>query len=132
MKIPPRPFFRTTIEEQNEEWAKIFNGLYKRYFKGSQTSEQVLNLVGAKVSSDVQDKISEIHAPELRPVTIALRRLRDDGKKITGATVGAVARAIDAGETAFGQLGDQTFENKKPLNESGYMMATLTYNVKTG
>ena len=130
MNIPPNSFFRTTIAEHQDEWAKTFRKLYKRYFLGAATSEQTLNIVGAVVVGEVKETITKINTP-LSPITIALRRLRDNGQKITGKTVGEVAAAIDAGETGPGELGDQTFENKKRLNETGYMIATLTYNVKT-
>ena len=130
MGIPPNSFFRGTIAEKQEEWAKNFNLFYKQYFMGDRTSEQVLNLVGAVVVGDVKTTISEINTP-LSPVTIALRRLKDDGKKITGSTVGAVASAIAAGKTGPGELGDQSYQNKKRLVDTGYMLATLTYNVKT-
>ncbi len=43
--------------------------------------------------------------------------------------VGAVGAAIAAGETAPGQLGDQSFGNKDPLRDTGYMIATLTHEV---
>ena len=130
MNIPPNSFFRTTIAEQQDEWAKKFRFLYKKYFKGEKTSEQTLNLVGSVAVGDVQTTISTINTP-LSPITIALRRLRDDGKQITGKTVGEVAKAIAAGETGPGELGDQSYPNKKRLNDTGYMLATLTYNVKT-
>ena len=130
MNIPPNRFFRTTIAEQQEPWTKKFRFLYKKYFKSEKTSEQVLNLVGSVAVGDVQTTISTINTP-LSPITIALRRLRDDGKQITGKTVGEVAKAIAAGETGPGELGDQSYPNKKRLNDTGYMLATLTYNVKT-
>ena len=130
MNIPPNSFFRTTIAEQQDEWSKKFKFLYKKYFLGEKTSEQVLNLVGSVAVGDVQTTISTINTP-LSPITIALRRLRDDGKPITGKTVGEVAKAIAAGETGPGELGDQSYPNKKRLNDTGYMIATLTYNVKT-
>ena len=129
MNIPPNSFFRSTIAEQQDEWAKKFRFLYKQYFLGEKTSEQALNLVGSVAVGDVQTTISTINTP-LSPTTIALRRLRDDGKRITGRTVGEVADAIAAGETGPGELGDQSYSNKKRLNDTGYMLATLTYNVK--
>lgn len=129
--IPPRPFFRPTIAEQQGEWTKKTESILSRYIGGSLTSEQSLNVIGAMVVGDVQDKISTINSPKLSPVTIALRRLRDDGVQISGSLVGQVAQAIADGKTAKGELGDQTYPNVKPLNDTGYMLATLTYNVRT-
>ena len=129
--IPPRPFFRPTIAEQQGEWAKKTETILTRYIEGSLTPEQSLNVIGAMVVGDVQDKISTINSPKLSPVTIALRRLRDDGVQISGSLVGHVARAIAEGKIAEGELGDQTYPNIKPLNDTGYMLATLTYNVRT-
>ena len=78
----------------------------------------------------MQSKIATISAPKLSPVTIALRRLRDDGVSINGSLVGRVARAIAEGKTGRGELGDQSYPNVKPLNDTGYMITTLTYNVR--
>ena len=129
--IPPRPFFRPTIAEQKDEWAKKTEAILSRYIVGSLTPEQSLNVIGAMVVGDVQDKISTINSPKLSPVTIALRRLRDNGVQISGSLVGQVAQAIADGKTAKGELGDQTYSNIKPLNDTEYMLATLTYNVRT-
>lgn len=129
--IPPRPFFRPTIAEKKNEWAKKTESVLGRYIEGSLTPEQSLNVIGSMVVGDVQGKISTINSPKLSPVTIALRRLRDDGVQISGSLVGQVAQAIADGKTAKGELGDQTYSNIKPLNDTGYMLATLTYNVRT-
>jgi hypothetical protein len=129
--IPPRPFFRPTITEQQGKWAKKTGAILGRYIEGSLTPEQSLNVIGSMFVGDVQDKISTINSPKLSPITIALRRLRDNGVQIGGSLVGQVAQAIADGETAKGELGDQTYPNIKPLNDTGYMLATLTYTVRT-
>jgi uncharacterized protein YcfJ len=87
----------------------------------------VFNGLGLTVQGDVKNAIIGPHAP-LSPVTLALRKLKHDGKKINGTVVGAVAAAIARGETGSGQIG-QPFSNTTPLNDSGMMLATLNYEV---
>ncbi len=128
--IPPRPFFRPTIADKKEDWAKKMVNLLEGYITDDLTSEQAFNVLGSAVVGDVQSKISTITTPKLSPVTIAVRRLRDDGVSINGTLVGRVARAIAEGKTGKGELGDQSYPNVKPLNDTGYMLATLTYNVR--
>ncbi len=128
--IPPRPFFRPTIDDKKEEWAEKMVTLLDGYINDDLTSEQAFNVFGSAVVGDVQSKISTISTPKLSPITIALRRLRNDGAEINGSLVGRVARAIAEGQTEKGELGDQSYPNVKPLNDTGYMLATLTYNVR--
>ena len=130
ISIPPRPFIRPTIDNQSESWAGIAEQGAKAFLNGKATINQVLNGIGLKASADIKNAIVSGSFVELSPITIALRKIRnDDEYKIGGALVGSVAGAIAAGQTGSGQLGDQSFGNKDPLRESGYMISTLTHEV---
>ncbi len=129
LSIPARSFMRPAIDEHSSEWSNIMAKGAKAASEGSVTMNQVFTVLGEKVSAQIKNKIvSGNHAP-LSPITIALRKHRDNGVKITGSFVGAVAGAIARGETGVGQLGDQSHGNKDPLRDSGYMIATLSSEV---
>ena len=127
--IPARPFIRPTISSNKEEWVETLKKGATAILEGRSTADIVLGAFGDRVSAQIKNSIvNEPHTP-LSPITIALRRLRDNNVPIGGATVGAVAAAIARGETGPGQLGDQTFPNRDPLRDTGYMIATLTSEV---
>lgn len=129
--IPPRPFMRTTQDNKREEWKRIVESGVRAILNGSATAFEVMEQLGAKVVADIKITISNISLP-LSPVTIALRKIRDDGSyNIGGKLVGQVAAAIAAGETGPGQLGDQSYANKDPLRDTGVMIATLTHEVQS-
>ena len=87
----------------------------------------VFNGLGLAAQADVKNAITGSHQA-LSPVTLALRKLKSDGQTINGTLVGAVAAAIERGETGSGQLGEP-FANTTPLQDSGIMLATITYNL---
>lgn len=95
--------------------------------EGNATVDNVFNGLGLTVQADIKNAINSTHQA-LSPVTLALRKLRDDGYTINGSLVGAVADAVNKGETGSGQLGAPS-SNTTPLNDTGIMMASLTYNI---
>lgn len=88
----------------------------------------MLTTVGLVVQADVKNAIVGGNHKPLSPVTLALRRLKNDNVPIGKKTVGMVAAAVARGETGPGELG-QPFSNQDPLRDTGYMLATLTYEV---
>lgn len=124
---PPRPYFRPTISEKKEDWAALVDSGLNAMVNGKATIDQVLNGLSLAVVGDVKESISGPHLA-LSPVTLALRRLRNEGATVGAGLVGAVAGAIARGETGAGQLG-QPYGNATPLNDTGYMIATLTHEV---
>lgn len=127
--IPPRPFMRPTIAEKQKSWDKLMADGARAFIRGSASFPQVLEGLGLKVEADIKNQIENGNYQPLSPVTIALRRLKNEGVPIGGATVGRVAAAIARGETGPGQLGNQSFGNKTPLQDTGYMVATVTHEV---
>lgn len=125
---PPRPFFRPTIEDKKGEWSDLVEQGANAMLAGNATMNDVMNGLGLTVQADVKNTISGGQHLALSPVTLALRRLKDDGYQIGGRMVGAVAAAVAKGETGAGQLG-QPSQNTDPLRETGLMLSTLTYEV---
>lgn len=130
LSIPPRPFIRPTIEGQSANWSTIVEQGIKKAIENGTGIDRVLNTLGLKVSADIKNSIVSGDFKALSPVTIALRKIRNDGQMVIGGKlVGAVAGAIAQGKTGLGELGDQSFGNKDPLRETGYLISTITYEV---
>lgn len=64
--IPSRPFFRQTIKEQKEAWAKLM----QQGFKAGYSLEKCFGLVGAQMQTDVQYTIMTFTTPPNSPYTI--------------------------------------------------------------
>lgn len=124
---PPRPFFRPAIEENKSKWVNLVDSGANAVLEGRASMNQVFSGLGLMAEADIKNKIVGQHTP-LSPVTLALRRLKNEGQTINGTLVGAVAAAIARGETGSGQLGEP-YGNNTPLNDTGLMLATLTHNV---
>lgn len=124
---PPRPFFRPAIADNKEKWTMLVDSGATAVLEGRATMSNVFNGLGLTAQADVKNAISGQHQA-LSPVTLALRKLKNDGQIINGTLVGAVAAAIERGETGPGQLGEP-FANNTPLNDTGIMLATITYSV---
>lgn len=65
--IPPRPFFRTAIAANKEEWAKVFGIALKRSGYSAATA---LATVGQQMVSDIQASIVGFSSPPNAPSTI--------------------------------------------------------------
>ena len=124
---PPRPFFRPAVADNKTKWAALVDSGASAVIEGRVTMNNVFNNLGLAAQADVKNAITGSHQA-LSPVTLALRKLKSDGQTINGTLVGAVAAAIERGETGAGQLGEP-FANTTPLQDSGRMLATITYNL---
>lgn len=88
--IPPRPFFRPTIANQQGNWAKIA----KYLFQQGKTSEQVLEAVGLRAAADIQETISEITAP---PLSLATKKARNRKAMKSKAKAVSIKPLVDSG-----------------------------------
>lgn len=122
--IPPRPFMRPTAEEKQKTWTRNAADISRAIVRG-QVSDGLMETLGSKAAGDVRKYISKITSPALSPITLYLRRKRKEGAKITGKTVGEAAKAV-----ADGQVTQASASEAKPLNDTGYMLATLTHTVE--
>jgi hypothetical protein len=74
---PPRPFFRNAISEHKSEWRESIE-------KGARKGvpfDDLLNLIGRKISGDVVESIATLLQPPLSPRTLEDRESR--GNKST-------------------------------------------------
>lgn len=121
--IPPRPFMRPTVSDNKTEWKQTINKIAKDILEGKTTSADAYRLFGEVVKSDIVKSIVAVDSPELSKITLGVRKYKKEGKKITGAVIGEIARLIDEGKL------DTSGVSTKPLNDSGYMMATIESQV---
>ena len=103
--IPPRPFIRPAVEKNSNKWANEIEKSSKLVLEGKQSIDGMLYGLGNVVRADIQIAITEVKMPELEESTIR-NRLRK--KKIKAET-----------ETL-----------KKPLVDTGLMLATVTQKVE--
>lgn len=124
-----RPFIRPAIAENKKDWNSTIEVAFKKMLAGNLTPDKAMTILGLQVEGDIKQSIvSGDHAP-LSPITLAIRRLKNDGGvKINATLVGMVADAVARGETGPGQLG-QPSGNTDPLRDTGYMLATVTHEV---
>jgi len=128
VKIPARPFFRPTISEKQEEWARHLGDGAKAVIRQQMTADEVLTSVGAEAAGDVARKISELEAPALSPITVMLRGMKSSaaGKNrvehVTGKTVGEAAQRVADGKTNYGA-------STKPLVDDGYLLGSINNDV---
>jgi len=72
-RIPPRPFVRPTIAEQNGEWSRQMGIGVKAVAGGHRTPEQVFEALGELAAGDVRMTITQVNTPELADSTKAGR-----------------------------------------------------------
>lgn len=118
-RIPPRPFLNPTAEEKREEWAETISKGAQAVIKGNFTAEQVMTVTAQQAAADIRVAISEVREPELSPVTLLLRKWRKEGREINGTAFYEAVQAVKNGARAEGV-------STQPLNDTGYMIATLT------
>lgn len=126
-----RPFMRTAKDESEAEWNKTMEALSRQILNGKLTALDALELLGYAVGADIKEKIATIQDPPLSLITLIARKYRLEGRKVTGGTIGQIAQYIK-------NVGDSEARasvsgiSTKPLNDTGYMLATLSASVNDG
>lgn len=69
-KIPPRPFFRNTIEDKKNDWVNLVSHELKR----GQNFEQAFIAAGDNISADITDTIKKGVNPPLSEETLERRK----------------------------------------------------------
>jgi len=104
--IPPRPFFRPTIENKKQDWRELSANIAKGVVQGKINPDDMLEIVALTAGGDVAKTITKITSPPLKKATVK--------KRIRGRKVGNKKTA------------------EKPLVDTGLMLASLSaeYNGK--
>jgi hypothetical protein len=103
--IPPRPFMRPAISNNQNIWKLVAQEKIEQVLNGELKGRDVLEAVGLRASGDIRKNISELQDPPLRPSTIANRLKARADKK----TIGLLT---------------------KPLVDSGILLNSLTNTVE--
>lgn len=119
--IPARPFFRPTIAEKDKEWSASAATLANRVLQGKMTAFDAMDTLAGIARADVSQTINSITSPPLSQITLGARKYRDEGKVVTGATIGEIARKLKDGTLDVSGVRD------KPLIDSDRMITTLTH-----
>lgn len=118
-----RPFFRPAVMEKGSEWIETAARCASAVLAGQMTVDQAMEIIGLQIEGDVHKSIANVYSPPLSKITLMARKYREEGKPVTGRTIGEIARLIKEGKGRFSS-------NTKPLNDSGLMDATLTHVVE--
>lgn len=122
--IPPRPFFRPTAAEKKNEWIATAKKLCTAVLHGQITADQAMEGLTIKAENDVLKTIVNLKSPPLSKITLGARKYKKEGKQVTGATIGEIARLLKEGKLDVSGVSDD------PLNDSGHAIATLTHVVE--
>lgn len=118
--IPPRPFMRPAVAQNQEQWKKLAGQGAAAVIAGKATATEVMEKLTLTAQNEISKNIATLLSPPLSPITIAARKYRKEGKSVTGATIGEIARKLKAGDL------DISGVSTKPLEDTGLMSATLT------
>lgn len=111
--IPARPFMRPTITRESVKWQKLVDDGGKKILKGALTVDNVLNLLGQKVTGDIKESIKAVYYPALAERTV-LARIERSSKL----------------SRIKGQIKEKTLGNvTKPLIDTGIMFNTITHEI---
>ncbi len=105
-KIPPRPFFRTTVTEKQNDWAATSKQLAQAAVRGDIAANKMIPALCLAAEGHVRATITKLIDPPLKQSTIAARK-----RKLANGGVGA--------KSTIG----------KPLVETGILLNTLTSQV---
>jgi len=71
VNIPERSFIRSTFDEKQSEWQKFVASRLDSVIDTKMSGRQLLELLGAKIQSDIQQKITSLSSPPNSPLTAA-------------------------------------------------------------
>lgn len=120
--IPPRPFFRPTIDKGSKTWG---HDAARIMIATNNDVDLMLNQIGDRIRGQLQGAIRDVTAPALSPVTLMLRKMRKgNGNLRVNRTVVQEARArVDRGMSTSGV-------STKPLVYTGHMLNSVDYEVE--
>lgn len=116
---PARPTFRPLIAQEKNAWKAE---MLKRLWAG-QRPLTIMKFMGEKISGQLSRAIRDTPQQALSPVTLMLRKMRDEGVTITAASIPVAIARINAGEA--GASGTRA----KPLVDTGVMLRVPSYEV---
>ena len=74
--IPPRPFFRPTMDTQRAVWQQQMGKLATRVMQGKMTVRESFDAIGLNAAGQVRETISALMSPPLKKSTLLARQSR--------------------------------------------------------
>lgn len=90
VNIPERSFVRTTFDENQTIWEEFFLKRLDKIIAGEMTAENLYQQLGAKIASDVQEKITSLKSPGKSELTLQ----RDPNKTNPLINTGRLRQAV--------------------------------------
>jgi hypothetical protein len=120
--IPPRPFFRTMIQQKSPEWP---GGIAMTLKATDYDIPITLDRVGQRIAAQLKASIVSTYNPPLSPVTVMLRGMKskDQGLVVNRRVVEQARARVAAGLTNYGA-------STKPLIDQGNLLNAVGYEVK--
>jgi hypothetical protein len=120
--IPKRPFFTDMVRQNSPNWGPELALVLKA---NGMDAAKSLALMGARIQGQLQDSIRAVQDPPLSPLTMAVRKFRRDnpGVRVTGSLIGELAAGLRYHP-------DFTGVSAKPLVDTGFMLRSVTFEVK--
>lgn len=122
--IPPRPFLRPAQADHAKDWAQRAKIEAQQVILGKEGMDVAVAKLGTEIEGDVLEAIIAPHQP-LSRITLLLRKWRDEGIEINKSTVERARRELEKNPNIA------VSKNQKPLDDTNYMISSLTYEVKT-
>jgi hypothetical protein len=120
--IAPFPFFSNMIADKAPGWGAVLANIAAA---SNLDTQLTLERFGEHVTADLSDSILDGSYHDLSPITLMLRKMKDDDPTlvVSGATVGEAARRVALGES--GASGTRA----KRLVDTGQLAASPAYEV---
>ncbi len=121
--IPPRLGMRQMQQQKQPAWREVASTVARKVTRGDLTAEGAMQLITNNAAGDMRKQIASVNSPPLSQVTLLLREYKRDNP---GAPIGAKLVGEMAAKVAAGERSSLSGSAAKPLNDSGYLLATLT------
>lgn len=133
--VPPRPYFRPTIDARRQEWARLMAGYSRMAVKGAITIKEAFDAVGGHAVGDVQKAMSQLSEPKLSDVTMMLRKFTklggldgiDGTPPVTSYKQVAQARDLVNKAKAKGESLNFAGVSSNPLDFTGKLITTMSF-----
>lgn len=124
VSIPARPFLRPAIENYKSDWADVAKNGILEMVGGNLEPMQVQDRIGMSMQGDIVKQITEPDKTPLSKVTLLLRKWKEDSARIGLKDVHEAIAIIKRNP------GVEVSNNTTPLNETGYMINSVAYEVR--
>ena len=107
--IPQRSFMVSTMDENRRQLLRMNRNLYFKIAAGTMTTERALEIMGIRIKSLIQKKITDLRDPPNAPSTIRRKRKRSTNRRI----------GVEGGDSGV-----------NPLIDTGQMRQSVSYKVR--